>query len=88
MAKKNFSGGLDSLLGGSPLSKSAETSKPKEEPVKKVEKVTPPVPKTASFGLTKEQQDKITALAQKEGRPEDEIIREAISFYLDFQVDL
>ncbi|MBD0404556.1 MULTISPECIES: ribbon-helix-helix domain-containing protein [unclassified Flammeovirga] len=86
MAKKNFSGGLDSLLGGSSLSKSNEA--PKVEPVKKEEKVIPATPKNPTFGLTEEQQNKITALAQKEGRTEEEIIQEAISFYLDFQVDL
>ncbi|KXX71541.1 ribbon-helix-helix domain-containing protein [Flammeovirga sp. SJP92] len=89
MAKKNFSGGLDSLLGGSPISKSNTTPQtPQKEPVKKEEKVIPPSPKSPTLGLTDAQQKKITALAQKEGRTEEEIIHEAISFYLDFQVDL
>lgn len=86
MAKKNFSGGLDSLLGGSSISKSNET--PKAAPQKTTEQPSQSVQPSIGNFLDDEQQKQITALAQKEGRSEEEIIKEAISFYLKFQVDL
>lgn len=87
MAKKNFSGGLDSLLGGSSLSqneKKEHTSPPSKTPTNTV------IPSKDSLldGLSDEQKKKIDLLASKEGRSNQEIINEAINFYLDFQVDL
>lgn len=88
MAKKNFSGGLDSLLGGSPISSK------KESPVKKAtptpQKVVPSKGENVSSinNLSDEHLLKLEALAKKEGRKMDEIINEAIGFYLEFQVNL
>ncbi|OHX67913.1 CopG family ribbon-helix-helix protein [Flammeovirga pacifica] len=90
MAKKNFSGGLDSLLGGSPLSNNTSAEKKVQVEQDSTPVSSKVIPTTASQlnALTDQQKSKIKALANKEGRSENEIIREAISFYLDFQVDL
>ncbi|WP_281613487.1 ribbon-helix-helix domain-containing protein [Flammeovirga sp. SubArs3] len=96
MAKKSFSGGLDSLLGGSPLSNS--TPKKEEKKEAPIVEPTPSKPLNASTtsevstslfdALSEEQKNKIKALADKEGRKQEEILKEAVAFYLDFQVDL
>ncbi|ANQ51241.1 CopG family transcriptional regulator [Flammeovirga sp. MY04] len=89
MAKKSFSGGLDSLLGGAPSSNNQNEEK-KEVPKKEATPAAKVIPQNSSQlnALTDKQKSKIKALAEKEGRTENEIIREAIAFYLDFQVDL
>ncbi|AZQ60957.1 CopG family transcriptional regulator [Flammeovirga pectinis] len=96
MAKKSFSGGLDSLLGGAPIG----NNKPSAPATTTVQNVIPKKENTTPTTVQNEDaidtfsllpvtfQDKITALSSKEGRSREEIIKEAIGFYLDFQVDL
>lgn len=86
MAKKNFSGGLDSLLGGSSISKSNDT--PKEQPKKTEQETSTNLNVGPTNFLDEDQQAKISKLAAKEGRSEEEILKEAVSFYLKFQVEL
>ncbi|MBB6459540.1 ribbon-helix-helix domain-containing protein [Flammeovirga kamogawensis] len=95
MAKKSFSGGLDSLLGGAPIgnNKPSTPASTTQSVIPKKENIQPsPVQKNDAIDtfslLPVTFQDKITALSNKEGRSREEIIKEAIGFYLDFQVDL
>lgn len=84
MAKKNFSGGLDSLFGG-----------PSSEPVKKEKKpATKPAskkkPTTEKWweGLPQDKLALMERLAAKENKTVEELVLQAVDFYLDFQPEI
>jgi hypothetical protein len=82
MAKKNFSAGLEALLGSS--GKTAPENKPAAP-------ATPPptaAEAPAAGGLNAQLLEQLNHQAFWEKRPVTEILNEAVAFYLDFQVEL
>ncbi len=79
MAKKDFSSGLDALLGGS---KSSSSSKPSVNTKRKATK------EDSGFGIKSEFMEKLEDMAYWDKRSIEDIVNEAVKFYLEFQVDL
>lgn len=96
MAKKNFSGGLESLLSGvaseQPVISSTKQETPKEEtPKKEITTQENSVPSTArsiELLLGQYRLNKLKAIAERDKLDLEEVLKEAIDFYLEFQVEI
>ncbi|MCS6833071.1 MAG: hypothetical protein NZ521_05825 [Flammeovirgaceae bacterium] len=97
MAKKNFSGGLESLLSGvateQPVisSTNQEVSKKEETSKKEITTQENSVPSTAhsiELLLGQYRLNKLKAIAERDKLALEEVLKEAIDFYLEFQVEI
>lgn len=106
MAKKNFSGGLESLLSGVATEQPTVSSTKNQEvqkvakKEKTVETTSPEKQETTALSTQKDNTElifailgqyrisKLKAVAEKDKLSLEEVLKEAIDFYLEFQVEV